>query len=418
MNWQVYSFENFEKTVRTIMNIDKKFCKQPSIVAGFSILLLAALAAATAATTESGPESKTNAMIEADKSEQITLRVVAPDGKAVGGTEVYTHFYVGYSQAPVSFKCDKQGKVALGTDDIFKHGRSRVSLYAISGSKLAGFLEVSLDDVGKELELQLEPVCRVYGQMGSSSLEKLGQSLEWTVVYFFRGRHQPLSCLDKTGKFEFLVPAGRYELHAYAARTYTVTREIEITAGQQELEVDFDLPADKLATLIGKPAPELRGIKGWIIKSWLDRIKSWRGIKLSELRGKVVLLDFWGYWCGPCVQGMPELMELYDKYHKDGLEIIAIHDDSVGSIQKLKKNLVDIRRKHWDGRDIPFAVALDGGGSTKIEGTDLSTSGATTAAYGIQGWPTMVLIDKDGTVVKEFYKTAENIELLERMLRE
>jgi len=46
-------------------------------------------------------------------------------------------------------------------------------------------------------------------------------------------------------------------------------------------------------------------------------------LTLASLRGKVVLLDFWGEWCGPCVGSMPYLMKLYDKYRDKGLEIIA-----------------------------------------------------------------------------------------------
>ncbi len=238
-------------------------------------------------------------------------------------------------------------------------------LYALSGSKLAGFLEVSRQDAGREIEWQLEPVCRVYGRIESSELDKLNQPLAWANVLLYRGKYRPLSCSPKESRFEFLVPSGDYELDAYGTGTYSVIREIEIKAGQQELETNFDLPADKLATLVGKSAPEFRKIKGWIIKGWMGRIRSWWGIKLSNLRGKVVLLDFWGYWCGPCIRGMPKLMELYDKYSERGLVIIGIHDDHVGSIKELKNKLMDISQKYWNGRDIPFAVALDGGGYTQ-----------------------------------------------------
>ena len=45
---------------------------------------------------------------------------------------------------------------------------------------------------------------------------------------------------------------------------------------------------------------------------------------LSELRGNVVLINFWATWCGPCRQEIPDFIELYDKYHDQGFEILGI----------------------------------------------------------------------------------------------
>ena len=45
---------------------------------------------------------------------------------------------------------------------------------------------------------------------------------------------------------------------------------------------------------------------------------------LSELRGNVVLINFWATWCGPCRQEIPDFVELYDKYHNQGFEILGI----------------------------------------------------------------------------------------------
>ena len=99
---------------------------------------------------------------------------------------------------------------------------------------------------------------------------------------------------------------------------------------------------------------------------------------------------------------MPRLIELHDTYAEKGLVIIGLHDDSVESIDEMNQKLVKVRERAWAGRDLPFIIALDGGGDRAIEGTDATVRGATTAAYGIVGWPTAVLIGRDGTVIKKF----------------
>jgi thiol-disulfide isomerase/thioredoxin len=90
------------------------------------------------------------------------------------------------------------------------------------------------------------------------------------------------------------------------------------------------------------PAPELVGVTGW---------KNGPPVKLADFKGKCVILDFWGYWCGPCVHEMPDLFKLYDKYHELGLEVVGIHIDlgedekePVDSADKLDERLSKIRK--------------------------------------------------------------------------
>src|SRR2546430_11883748 len=82
---------------------------------------------------------------------------------------------------------------------------------------------------------------------------------------------------------------------------------------------------------VGQKAPELKDGDAWINSAPL---------KLEQLRGKVVLIDFWAWDCPFCAQAMPHVKELYDKYGKDGLVIIGVHTPRIDyekDIPKIKE---------------------------------------------------------------------------------
>ena len=105
------------------------------------------------------------------------------------------------------------------------------------------------------------------------------------------------------------------------------------------------------------------------------------GIKvdLSKMKGKVVLIDFWATWCGPCVVELPNVKKAYSKLHPKGFEIVGISLDS--SEDKLKKFIKD--------REMPWPQYFDGQGwKNKIS-----------TRYGIRSIPAMWLVDKEGNLV-------------------
>ncbi len=106
-------------------------------------------------------------------------------------------------------------------------------------------------------------------------------------------------------------------------------------------------------------------------------------MKLSDLKDKYVLLDFWGTWCGPCVAEIPNLVKVYNKFKNKGFEIISVSSDGLMNNKK-EKDLTEYTKKN----NMTWIHFLDNN-TTNVH--DL---------YKITSWPTLFLVDKDGMVIK------------------
>ena len=161
--------------------------------------------------------------------------------------------------------------------------------------------------------------------------------------------------------------------------------DILVCARALEEGVEQALAAKKVRESMGKdPAPVLS------TKQWFNVPDD---VSPESLKGKVVLLDFWGQWCAPCVKRLPHSEELHQKFKDRGLVVIGIH--SAQSNANVRTFLQKTK--------VTFPVAID--------------TGATAKRYAVEAWPTYFLIDKSGRVAWGFSNEAPKESEIERLLR-
>ena len=112
--------------------------------------------------------------------------------------------------------------------------------------------------------------------------------------------------------------------------------------------------------------------------------------KLSENRGKVIMLNFWGTWCGPCRREIPDFNKLHAKYQKDGLEIVGVTLTSGSS-----KNILDFMND-WD---MEYTVLTD---INNNETQKVTSDYGRAIGRPITGIPTTLIIDQEGYIVKGY----------------
>lgn len=118
-------------------------------------------------------------------------------------------------------------------------------------------------------------------------------------------------------------------------------------------------------------------------------VQTGKMVDLAQFRGKYVLIDFWATWCVPCRKSNPHVIELYNKYHKKGLEVIFIADDD-NNVAKLKEAIKK------DGLQKMHHILR---GLKTISRGNFDRTNDISDKYAVHSIPTKFLIDKDGNIV-------------------
>jgi thiol-disulfide isomerase/thioredoxin len=209
----------------------------------------------------------------------------------------------------------------------------------------------------------------------------------------------PPSGISRSGKIQLPKPHYKNGYQAYEGDSITMSQKFQLSEtikpGQYEINVkvtyqtcndEICLPpvTDEVKIIVRvNDTNESRSIdikdESLILKfTALDG----HNVDVSSLKGKIVLIDCWATWCGPCLQEMPRIKELYDKYHDKGFEVIGISMDEPSAKERVKKLIKQ--------KNIPWSQRFEGKGFEED---------SFRKQYDIKSLPTVYLLNKEGIIV-------------------
>lgn len=246
--------------------------------------------------------------------------------------------------------------------------RTSKTLFQESGSRARGLADIL--ESGRA-------VFEIYEQSGNvekadAALEDLRRAAvftESTGIYYFAADNLIKYMIETNRK-----PAALAKFKTISSQ---IAKDFPNKPLQDELVRRFNR-RDKHYALLGASAPEITEITAWL---------PGQAKPLESLRGKIVLLDFWATWCGPCIDTFPTLIKLYQAHHKDGLEIVGLtryYGQADGEEASKKTELAAIqtfKQKY----NLPYDLAI-------------ADNQKNQSVYGATSIPTAVVIDRRGIV--------------------
>jgi|GEM_PF-4916064 len=218
-----------------------------------------------------------------------------------------------------------------------------------------------------------------------------------------RLRSDEINLLLLEGKYILTIQSDDWKARVRFAEA---EREFVVQAGDGRLELaPMRVEMAFHQKMVGKPAPEIE----------TTDLDTGRPVHLADFRGQVVILDFWGYWCGPCLGSMPYLIDLHRRFEGQPLVIVGLHDQSVQSRSEYDRQIAFAHKEIWGGHDLPFRVLLDRPDPAKAADRKPEGTGLTCKRYALEGFPSLFVIDKEGTMIGKI-KQHDRLEAIIREL--
>jgi peroxiredoxin len=281
---------------------------------------------------------------------------------------------------------DSADKVVV-TGDIADLGNT----YKVDGSAETK-LFVEYNDLSKSRDLRLDSLNKAFqaimetNRMDASRMDSVSKIFEapYNTIVDAANAQMIAKLQQNTSMYSSLMAIQALEPDRYSDIYKAVDAGLtKKYPNEKNVKMFHDVVVSMLSTMIGQAAPEIN-------------LPSPQGtdIALSSLKGKVVLIDFWASWCGPCRKEMPNVIKAYAKFKAKGFEIYGVS--------------LDQEKARWEE-----AIAKDG--ITWPQVSDLKQwNSSVVRQYNIQGIPYTVLVDREGKILAKNLRGGE----LEKKLTE
>lgn len=264
----------------------------------------------------------------------------------------------------------------------------------------------SADDNRQELKALLAPYYKLNNELYNQKGRKAYENKDTAAIAIYSKESSALQAQIDAIKKDYLFahPKAGTVLELLSDYTRTLLEPAEIEPFFNKIQPELKNSPEGLtyAARIEKAKATASGV---IAPNFTLKDRQGKEISLSDIKGKIILLDFWGSWCSPCRQTHPHLRELYAEYKNKGFEIFGVANERGNPEEHYKK----------------WTSALDQDQMTWVNvlSETKKDQASVASTYSINAYPTKILIDRNGKILKKFVGSGkEKADELDQLLKQ